>query len=471
MPKTYFITTFGCQANHSDSERIAGVLEVAGFVKAKNEAESDILIFNSCSVRQSVEDRIFGLNKKLRQLKMKNRGLKIILTGCMAHYSEEQLKKRLPEIDIFLPIKELQKLPELLTWRCDRQVRTKEYLSFSPKYYSYFRAFVPISTGCNNFCSYCIVPYSRGREYDRPTGEIITEVKNLVQKNYKEIWLLGQNVNSYKFKIRSSKLKITVQNLKLLKNKDCIIDFPNLLKIINDIPGDFWIRFTSPHPKDFSNDLIKAMAECDKFSHYLNLPVQSGDNEILKKMNRPYTREGYINLVNKIRMAISDIALSTDVIVGFPGETEKQFQNTVKLFQEIKFDTAYISEYSERQGTLAAKKFKDDVSKTEKARRKKYLTKVLSKMSLENNKKLIGKILDILVDEMKSSPSSSPNRFFGRTGGNKVVEFLVGSAKADSLKIGEFVKAKILSASPWKLKAIVKNYSCVNLILDKRQIK
>ena len=375
----------------------------------------------------------------------------------MIHYSLKELKRRLSDIDFFLPIKELSKLPELLNVqkhlitklrqsssvagdgeRKFSKFNVQNYLSFTPKYESRFRAFIPISSGCNHFCSYCVVPYSRGREQNRPAEEIISEAKNLIQKGYKEIWLLGQNVNSYRFKLKTKNEK--------LKTNENIITFIDLLKTINKMSGNFWLRFTSPHPKDFSDDLIRAMAECQNFPHYLNLPVQSGDNEILKKMNRPYTREHYIKLVQRIRKALPDIALSTDVIVGFPGETKKQFQNTVKLFQEIKFDMAYISEYSERTGTLAAKKFKDDIPKKEKTWRKKELTEVLSQTALENNKKLAGEILAVLIDEKKN------NRLFGRTTGNKVVELIKLSDTRNENLIGQFAKIKIIKTEPWKLK-------------------
>ncbi len=443
--KTYYITTFGCQANISDSERIAGALESFGVKHAKNEEQSDILIFNSCSVRQSAEDRIFGLNKKIKELKTKNPKLKIALTGCMTHYDANLLKTRLPYIDVIFRIKELAKLPEILNLALKNQPPIiQEYLSFTPKYESKFKGYIPISYGCNNFCSYCVVPYARGREVSRPAKEIISEAKNLA-KNYKEIWLLGQNVNSYRcnfqFSISNFQTK-SISQISEQNSKPKIINFAELLKITNNVPGNFWLRFTSPHPKDFSDDLIKTMTECEKFGHYLNLPVQSGDNEILKKMNRNYDRDYYIELVQKIKKAIPDISLSTDTIVGFPGETEKQFMNTVKLYKDIEFDMAYISEYSERPSTLAAKIFKDNISKSEKTRRKKYLTEILAESSLKNNKQLIGKTLEVLIDEEKNG------RFFGRTAGNKVVELL----NRDSIfKIGVFKKVKITSANPWKL--------------------
>ncbi|OHA13115.1 MAG: tRNA (N6-isopentenyl adenosine(37)-C2)-methylthiotransferase MiaB [Candidatus Tagabacteria bacterium RIFCSPLOWO2_01_FULL_39_11] len=439
----YHITTFGCQANFSDSERIAGILESMGLKKAKNADGSDVLIFNTCSVRQTAEDRIFGLNKKLKELKTKNPELKIVLTGCITHYNKADLKKRLPYVNFFLPIRDIAGLPNLLKTEkhsdilCRNDI-IKNYLSFTPKYESKFRAYVPISSGCNNFCSYCIVPYSRGREKSRPAEEIISEIKNLAENGYKEIWLLGQNVNSY----NSQHLANSNQTGK--------VNFSTLIKMVNNIPGDFWIRFTSPHPKDFSDDLIKTIAECEKFAHYLNLPIQSGDNEILRKMKRPYTREHYIGLMDKIRKSIPDIAVSTDIIVGFPGETKKQFQDTAKLLKEIKFDMAYISEYSPRPGTLAAEKFKDNVPREEKIRRKKYLTEILAKNALANNKKLINKNLDVLIDKEKGG------RFFGRTKGNKIVGIFESRRSVLSkIKVGEFAKIKISTAEPWKLKGIL----------------
>lgn len=407
--------------NISDSENISGLLESLNFKKSETEDKADILIYNTCSIRKTAEDRIFGLNKKFKNLKLKNPNLKIILTGCVTHYREEELKRRLPYIDNFIKIKDFEKIKNLaenLILKNSNQTILNQFL---PKYKSFFSASISISTGCNNFCSYCIVPYSRGKENSRPADSILKEVEYLAKNNYKEIWLLGQNVNSYNFKK---------------------INFAKLLKMVNNITGEFWIRFTSPHPKNFKNKLIREMAKYEKFPRYLNLPVQSGDNEILKKMKRNYTREEYIKLVEKIKNAMPNIALSTDTIVGFPGETKKQFQNTVSLYKKIKFDMAYISEYSERPKTLAAKKFKDNITKKEKKERKQILTEILFKTALENNKKLVGREVKVLADEEKNG------RIFGRTEGNKPVEIEGGNYNL----IGNFITVKIMSAAPWKLK-------------------
>ncbi len=313
--------------NKADSEKIAAVLENKGYKRALDIKKADLVVVNMCSVRQSAVDRVYGLLPKIKEKKS-------ILTGCILKKDRKKFSKYFDEI-----------------------IDIKEFTKNKQKYSDNIKAFVPIMTGCNNFCAYCVVPYTRGREISRPADEIIYEVKKLVKQGYKEIWLLGQNVNSYSD-----------------------IPFSKLLRKINSIPGKFWIRFTSSHPKDFSDDLIKAMAECKKVAKYLNLPVQSGDDEILKKMNRPYTVAQYKKLVKKIRSKIPNINLSTDVIVGFPGETKKQFENTVKLFKEIKYDIAYISRYSPRSGTAAAK-LKDNVSQKEKKRREKILEKTLKQKS------------------------------------------------------------------------------------------
>ena len=429
----YLITTFGCQANTADSEKTAEIMENLGYVCAGNmedlvSAKNPVLIFNTCSVRQKAEDRIFGLNNKLEELKTKSPDLKIILTGCMMHYSEKELKKRLPLFDYFIDIKKIEMLEKILP-----KIKTSENKNLlAEKINSKISALIPTSHGCDNFCTYCIVPLARGREISRPVEEVLNETKKAIsegapQEHFhfsnrfaqeklvaKEIWLLGQTVNSY---------------------KNGNVKFHDLLRMINAIEGDFWIRFTSPHPKDFSDELIKAMAECEKFAHYINLPVQSGNNTVLKRMGRPYTVGHYKNLIKKIRKAMPDIAISTDVIVGFPGETRKQFEDTKKLFKEIKFDMAFISEYSPRPKTTAAKMFKDDVPRKEKEKRKNELNEILKKTALENNQKLIGKIVKVLN---------------GRTEGNKPIE--ITNVKHSMLNKNKLTLARITKANIWSLK-------------------
>lgn len=403
--------------NESDSEKIAVILEKTKYQPASKIDEANLIVVNMCSVRQSAVDRVYGLLPKFKKLQTINYKLQTILTGCILKKDRKKFAER---FDFILNIKESAKWLKILNINIslfhDREIMTGEdYPEIQPK--PYISELVPIMTGCNNFCAYCVVPYARGKEISKPAEEIICEVKNLVKRGCKEIWLLGQNVNSYS-----------------------TIPFPQLLKKINKISGKFWIRFTSSHPKDFSNELIETMANCEKVTEYLNLPVQSGDNKILKQMNRDYTVLQYKKLVKKIRKKTPDIALSTDVIVGFPGETKKQFENTAKLFKDVKFDMAYISKYSPRAGT-AAVKLKDNVSQKEKNRRKKALTEILKETALENNKKYVGKAVEVLIDKAKGG------FFFGKTRTYKTV-------KVESKKklLGQFVKIKIIDALPWGLK-------------------
>jgi len=355
----YRIITYGCQMNKSDSERIATVLENIGYQPASNVNEADLIVVNMCSVRQSAVDRVFGLSQKFSKLKIKNKKLKIILTGCILR---EDRKKFRNGFDLILNIKDLPNWPKIIKRKRNALIQRSQnyrvnYFCIQPKYQSNFSAFIPISNGCNNFCSYCVVPYTRGCEKSRGAKEIIQEVKSLIKKGYKEIILLGQNVNSY---------------------KDKKINFPNLLKKINGLKGDFRLNFLTSHPKDMSDELINTIASCQKIIKEIHLPVQSGDNQILKKMNRHYTVAQYRNLVKKIRQKISGVKISTDIIVGFPGETKKQFQNTVNLCKEIKFDKAYIAKYSPRPGT-AAFRLKDNIPAQEKKRRWKILENLINK--------------------------------------------------------------------------------------------
>jgi len=447
--------------NKSDSERIATILEKIGYKSASRENEADLILINMCSVRQSAVDRVYGLIQKLKNLKTKKPGLKTILTGCILKEDKRKFKKG---FDLILNIKNLPKWPNLLVPNShDRALYELEYLNIQPKYQTNFRAFVPIMTGCNNFCSFCVVPYTRGREVSRPAKDILCEVKNLIEKGAnpirnaisngaREIWLLGQNVNSYQSIGKNSSAAASAK-------ADKIVKFHDLLKMINEIPGNFWIRFTSSHPKDFSDELINTMAKCQRVTPYLNLPVQSGDDEILKKMNRPYTVNQYKDLVKKIRDKFAlireglerGVAISTDIIVGFPGETKKQFENTVKLFKEIKFDMAYIAEYSPRPGT-AAEKLKDDVPKKEKERRYKILTEVLKETALENNKKFVGKEIEVLIE--RQGIRNKKQVYFGKTRTYKTVKIQL-DPKPYTLNanlIGNFVKVKIIDALPWGLK-------------------
>ena len=417
----YFIITFGCQMNKSDSERIASILRKMKYEKASRIKDADLIVINMCSVRQSAVDRIYGKVNEINKMKTGKKKIKTLLTGCVP---KRDLKKFENKFDYIFNIKSLNHWKKFFEKNeCFHYSDSKDlgidYFKIKPAYSNRFSVFVPISTGCNSFCTYCIVPYVRGPLTHRNYKEILEEIKAAIKKGAKEIWLLGQNVNSY---------------------KSGNINFARLLKLTNKIPGEFWIRFTSSHPKDFSDELIKTMKSCKKITNYLNLPVQAGDNGILKKMNRPYAIRDYKNLVKKIRNKMPDICLSTDVIVGFPGETKKQFENTCKLFKEIKFDMAYIAEYSPRPGTVA-EKMKDSVSREEKGERARILTEILKKTALENNKKYIGKTIEVLPDSFQDGFLT------GKTESYKTVRF-----KGSKNLIGRFTKVKIVNISSWGLK-------------------
>jgi tRNA-2-methylthio-N6-dimethylallyladenosine synthase len=420
MNKKYYIAVYGCQMNISDAERAAAVLEQINYKRTRNMNEADLILVTMCSIRQSAVDRIHGLVDKFEVIKKSKPKLKTILTGCVL---KKDKKIFVEGFDYVLDIKDAKRIPDLLGIK-KRLKNETDYLDITPKYENNFSANVPIMTGCNNFCSYCVVPYVREREVSRPAKDIILEIKNLVKNGYKEIWLLGQNVNSYK------------------DNKNT---FPELLKMVNKISGNFWIRFTSSHPKDFSDELIMAMATCEKIKPYLNLPIQSGDDKILKAMNRHYTVESYKNKIKKLRDRVPDVALSTDIIVGFPGETKTQFNNTVKLFKDIKYDLCYISKYSSRAGTAAAK-LKDNISTEEKKRREKVLTDVLKQTALEKNKKLIGTETIVLINEPKN------DFWLGKDQHYRTIKVYPKNS-ASRIKIGQFVKAKITAVTPFTLTA------------------
>jgi tRNA-2-methylthio-N6-dimethylallyladenosine synthase len=339
--KKYFIKTYGCQVNKADSERIARLYQKKGNQPAKKIKEADVVIINTCSVRESAENRVYGLIKNLisHQPSAINHQ-KIILAGCMLRYGVTSLKKKLPEIDEYLRIEE---------YCFDLPPVRKEKI----------HAWVPIMEGCNNFCAYCVVPYARGREKSRPFSEIVCEVEKLAKQGFKEITLLGQNVNSYG---------------KDLKPKR---KFSQLLRQLHQIKGIKKISFITSNPWDLTDDIVQSI-KLPKIDKYLHLPVQSGDDGILKKMNRKYTAKEYLDLINQIRKEIPNIKIGTDIIVGFPGETKKAFENTVKLCKKVGFEKAYIAKYSPRPGT-AAYKLKDNVSPQEKKRRWRILEKLINK--------------------------------------------------------------------------------------------
>jgi tRNA-2-methylthio-N6-dimethylallyladenosine synthase len=406
--------------NYSDAERIATVMDLLGYKKTEKEDEADVIITVACSVRQTAIDRIYGKTRDWNKKRLKNSNFKTILSGCVLPEDRKKMEK---SFDLIFEIDEMEKLANFLAPKKEISDLGGEYLSVMPQRESSFRAFVPIMTGCNNFCSYCAVPYTRGREKSRPQKEVIGEVKELIKKGYKEIHLLGQNVNSY------------------------ANDFGDLLKKIDAIPGEWRGYFYSNHPKDFSDELIGKIADLKHFPHYIHLPLQSGDNKILKSMNRNYTKREYLELVDKIRKIMPDVVLTTDIIVGYPGEGEKEFSETVEVVKKVKFEMIFIGKYSPRSGTKSAK-LTDDVSSDTKKYRDEYLTKLLGDNLEKVNSKFVGQTLGALIDEKK--PARHPDggkKYYGRTEGYKVVEI-----KTDQpFGLGQFVEVEITGSTAWKL--------------------
>jgi len=459
--KTYSITTFGCQMNHSDSERVAAVCESMGYIPAKDDQNAELYVINTCSIRQKAEDRVLGMGKKFFEFKKSNPNTKVILTGCMAKrdlrqgYEKSQsyqqkytvkLKSQMPWLDYVLEINDIHKLPSLLGLEVD--TNPSDYFTVTPKYNSKFQAFVPISTGCNKFCTFCIVPFTRGEEVYRSFEEIYNEVKNLVDSGYKEITLLGQNVNSWKSKIEGDLIvpipKFRKTQIEEKRQQNNFMDFADLMESLADIKGDFWLRFTSSHPYDINPRLIEVIAKKKNIAKQIHFALQSGSDTVLKRMNRHYTVQEFKEKVTLIKKTIPNVAITTDIIVGFCGETESEFEDTLKLCEELKFDQIYISEYSQREGTIASKFYKDDIPKEVKADRKEKLDKVLKNGVKKNNTLLIGKKLKALVYKNKIRNTKG---IIARTTHGKDV--LITNVQA--LPIGEYVKVDIKDAREFQL--------------------
>jgi tRNA-2-methylthio-N6-dimethylallyladenosine synthase len=444
MKKTYHIITIGCQMNEADSERIASYLEFYGFKKAEKRQDAGVVVLNTCGIRQKAEDRNYGL---IPVIKKENKNTIVILAGCLSERKDviERLKEK---VDIWLPIKELPTLHKKLGLK-KKSFTKKDYLNIEPKTVSKFSVFIPIGNGCNNFCAYCVVPYARGREEYRPAYEIIKEVAIFVGKKFKEITLIAQNVNSYK-------AVVTKADIKYFPDKKIgdIISFPELFLVVGHLPEliplkkgvglpkNYWVRFATSHPKDMSDELIRVVASGGRFAPYIHLPVQAGDDKILTAMNRKYTSSHYLSLIEKIKKAIPDVGLSTDVIVGFPGETKKQFNNSAKLMKKVAYDMAYLAQFSPRPGT-AAYKMKDNVSKEEKARREAELESILRQTSLDNGKKFVEREVVVLVEDKTGN-----GKWYGKNGQNRTVAF---SAPANLDLCGKFVLVKVKKAKSFAL--------------------
>ncbi len=411
--------------NKSDSEKIAGLLEKLGYSPASKPIEANLVIINACSVRQSAIDRVFGQIENLNKIKKLNKKLKIILTGCLLEKDKKILKTK---VDRILNIKELNQWPLYL--KPESAKLNFDYFSMPPIYQSSFKAFIPIMTGCNNYCSYCVVPYTRGQEVSRKVKGVLNEANLLANNHYKELTLLGQNVNSFN---PPDKENFSKQN-------PFRHNFARLLWEINQIKNLARIHFISAHPKDMTSEVIKALT-LPKQINYLHLPIQSGSNKILKLMNRGYSSEDYLQLIHEIRKTKPEIALGTDIIVGFPNETEEDFQKTLDIYQKIKFDIAYIAIYSPRSQTLAAKIYPDNLSYSEKKKRWNKLHQLMEKITFEKNQKYKNKTVSILVEK------SNKGYLWGNSSEMKLVK-LKGPKKI----IGQIVQAKIKESKTWVLK-------------------
>ncbi len=399
MPGTFSITTLGCQMNKSDSERIKSLLISAGLEESEHSDTADVILYNTCSVRQTAEDRMYGMAKHLGELKKIRPELIVGITGCMAGRDKDgKIKDRLGMVDLFFPTEEIiylpQRISELNPSLIDPNVASsfeyEHYLQIQPRYRTHASAYVAISNGCNKFCTYCVVPYSRGRQKDRPFGEVIEETKHLAEKGCKEITILGQTVNLYNPQDKEDFSKTNPYD----RSKNC---FAALLWELNQIEGIKRIHFTAPHPQYVDDQMLDALT-LPKQINYLHLPVQSGSNDVLKRMNRPYTREYYIDRITQLRCKKPFVALGTDIIVGFCGETSKDFEQTIDLYKVCDFDISYTAMYSVRSGTVGAKMYKDDVPRSEKKSRWKELQTVMERIVLQKNQTYTGKTLEVLVD-------------------------------------------------------------------------
>ena len=440
----YSILTMGCQLNENDSEKLSGIVEEMGYTRVENPKEADLNIINTCCVRENAEDRLFGKLGELKKIK-ENNGSIIAIGGCMMQekHITNKIKESYPFVDILFGTHTLYKFPEDLYSALNEKQKIEDIIDIEGKIYedlpikrdSNIKASVTIMNGCNNFCTYCIVPYVRGRERSREPKAIIEEVRELAKQGYKEITLLGQNVNSY---LRVEKEK----NIKF-EEYEGVNSFATLLKAINKIEGIERIRFVSPHPKDFTDDVIDAIANCEKVCKLVHLPLQSGNTKVLKEMNRKYTKEQYLNLVEKMRMKIPNLTLSTDIIVGFPGETDKEFEDTLDVVRKVKFEQVYMFIYSRRVGT-PGDKMPNQIPEEIKHKRFNKLKELVENQIEENNQKYVGTIQKVLVE---GTSKNNKDMLTGRTDSNKVVIF-----KGSKDLINQMIDLKIVSEHMWYLK-------------------
>ena len=433
--KKFYSLAMGCQMNAHDSEKLEGMLDEMGFDRTDEETEADFIIYNTCCVRENAEQKVYGKLGWLKHYKeTKNPDAVIALCGCMMQQETvlQTLRQKYRHVDIVFGTFNLYKLPELVATRMesgetvyDIWQEQREVVEDLPAIRHFpYKASVNIMFGCNNFCSYCIVPYVRGRERSRTPEDILAEVRRLAADGVKEVMLLGQNVNSYG------------------KNLETPVSFAELLRMVNEVEGIERIRFMTSHPKDLSDELIQAMADCDKVCKYLHLPVQSGSDEILRRMNRHYTKESYMELVRKARAAMPDITLSTDIIVGFPGETDEEFQDTLSLIETVRYDAMFTFIYSPRVGTPAAK-MPDPYTRAQKQVRFDALVAAANRISEEKHRAYEGSVQRVLVD---GADGRGDHPLTARTKGGRLVHM-----RGDASLVGRFVDVKITGSNTWAL--------------------
>ena len=431
--KKYFIRTYGCQGNEADSEVIAGILEFLGYSKANEAENADVVILNTCAVRENAEDKVFGEIGALKKIKVVNPDLIIGICGCMAQQEHivEKILKSYPQVDLIFGTHNINRLPLLLKDALLNKEKVVEVFSNKSEIHenlpvvrgNNLKAWVNIMYGCDKFCTYCIVPYTRGKERSRLKEDILKEVSELKEKGFKEITLLGQNVNAYG------------------KDLNKGYDFATLLKEVSDI-GIERIRFVTSHPWNFTSEMVDIIASRDNIMPYIHLPIQSGDDEVLRRMGRRYSYEEYKKLYYSLREKVKNCSITTDIIVGFPGETEEQFANTLKAVNELKYDSAFTFIYSPRVGTPAAR-MKDDVSEEIKKKRFNALVESVSASAKERNDTYVGKTIKVLVEGLSKRNS---NILSGYSEENKLVNF-----KGDPSMIGKIVDVKINVSKTWTL--------------------
>ncbi len=438
---TYYIETMGCALNENDSMKYAGILEEMGFEKASDINCANIVLFNTCCIRENAEDKLFGRLGLLKSRKIGNKDMYIAIVGCMTEQGHilDKIKESYSFVDVVLGTKSMQHFAEKLYIAIRDKKKTQELQeneheiveNVPIRYEEGYKASISIIYGCNNFCSYCIVPYVRGRERSRLPEDILKDVCEVAQKGYKEITLLGQNVNSYGNDFKEKKYT-----------------FVDLLKEIEKVEGIDVIRFVSPHPKDFTDALIDQIAESTKIAKQIHLPLQSGSTKILESMNRKYTKQHFLNLVDKIREKVPNASFSTDIIVGFPGETEQDFLDTMDVVEKVRFDQIYMFCYSIRRGTRA-ERMENQIEEKDKVERLERLKALFEKVIDEENEKKVGKTENILVEGVSKN---NPNMYTGRTIDNKVVIFegLISD-------VGKIKKIEIVKNNKWYLTGKIVN--------------